>query len=186
MKLKYSMREARRKSEAKGLRRTGSIPAVLYSRGKESQHITISTAEFAAILRNVQPGRLSTTVIELAAEKGSPLKAILKDIQYHPTTYDVMHLDFELLLDDSEINVRVPIELVGAADCVGVKLGGVLRIVIRGLRVRCLPKNIPEAFFFDVRNLAARESRRLNELEIPDEVKPLDDLNQVAVIIAKR
>jgi large subunit ribosomal protein L25 len=186
MKLNYIMREARKKSESNKLRREGSIPAVLYSQGQDSKHIAVSKSEFSALLRTVQTGRLSTTAIELQNAESGAMTAILKDIQYHPTTYDVLHLDFELMRDDAEINVKVPIELVGAADCVGVKLGGVLRPVKRGLRVRCLPKDIPAAFFMDVRSMALRQSRRLKELEIPKGVKPLDDLNDVAVIIAKR
>jgi len=186
MKLNYTVREACSKGESNRLRIAGSIPAVLYSKSTDAKHIAVGKSEFEAHLRSLQPGRLATTRFALHDGNGNPINAILKDIQYHPTTYNVLHLDFEVLHDDAEINVRVPIELVGTADCVGVKLGGVLRAVKRGLRVRCLPKDIPEAFYMDVRTLAARQSRRLKELDIPANVKPLDDLNEVAVIIAKR
>jgi len=111
---------------------------------------------------------------------------ILKEIQYEPTTYDVIHLDFIELFEDHKINVKVPIECVGAAECPGVKLGGVLRQVIRSFPVSCLPKDMPEVFQMDVRTMGMRDSRRLSDLEIPETVRPLVDLHEVAVAIVKR
>jgi len=186
MKLSYLNRSSGKKSTSKNLRRTGSIPAVIYSRGQDSKHVAISTAEFSALLRNLQPGRLATTVIELQDEDGKSFQAVLKEIQYHPTTYDVNHLDFESLVEENHVKIKVPIECTGVADCVGVKLGGVLRQVKRFLRVSCLPKDIPACFQLDVRTLGNRESRRLKELTIPEGITPLEDLNEVAVVIAKR
>lgn len=186
MKLKYQKRNAERKSENKQLRRDGAIPAVLYARGQDSKNISIESAEYASFLRDVQPGRLSTTIVELIGEDNVALKAVFKDIQYHPTTYDVLHLDFEALNDSHEVNINVPIECTSVAECVGVKLGGVLRMVVRKTRVRCLPENIPTVFQIDVKTLGVRESRRLKDIQWPENVRPLDDLNQVAAIIAKR
>ncbi len=186
MKLQMSKRETLKKSETKKLRREGSIPAALYVRGKPTDAIVISSAEFGALLRNVQPGRLSTTVFSLVDHKGHERRAILKEIQYEPTTYNVRHLDFEELFDDVKVNVKVPIECTGVVDCAGVKLGGVLRQVIRHLKVACLPKDIPSTFKVDVRNLQIAESKRLSDLEIPQTVRPIANLKEVAVVIAKR
>lgn len=186
MNLNYVKRSAEKKSESKRIRREGKIPSIIYTRGKESEKITIDSNEFGAQLRKVQPGRLCTTVFELKAEKGKARRAILKDIQYEPTTYNVIHLDFEELIEDMPVNVKVPIECTGIVDCIGVKLGGVLRQVIRHLRVRCLPKDIPNAFQIDVKTMGARDARRLKDIEIPETLRPLADLNEVAVVIAKR
>ncbi len=185
MKLSYSKRNAARKSESKQIRREGSIPAVLYSRGGVAETIVVGNNEFMALLRQVLPGRLSTTVFSLNSD-GKGKRAILKEIQYNPTTYDVIHLDFEELFDDHKINVKIPIECVGAAECPGVKLCGVLRQVIRSFPVSCLPKDMPEAFQMDVRTMGMRDSRRLSDLEIPETLRPLVDLNEVAVAIVKR
>jgi large subunit ribosomal protein L25 len=186
MKLKISPRTGDKKSEAKRLRREGNIPACIYGRGKSSETISVPSNEFASLLRQVEPGRLSTTVFELEQDKEKGRKVIIKDIQYEPTNYAVVHLDFEELIEGAKINVKVPIECVGVVDCVGVKLGGVLRQVIRNIRVRCLTQDLPTFFQVDVRNLAHGEVKRLKDLEIPDTVRPLADLNEVAVIIAKR
>ena len=186
MKLNVEKRAGDKKSESKRLRREGNIPAVVYVRGKESETITVNGVEFTALLRNVVPGRLSTTVFELAEGKSKSRKAILKDIQYNPVNYNVIHLDFEDLVEDAKISVNVPIELVGTVDCVGVKLGGFIRQVIRHLRVRCLPKDLPHYFQLDVKNLGLWEAKRLADLELPQTIRPLADLNEVAVTIAKR
>lgn len=186
MKLKLFKRDAVSKSEAKRLRREGKIPAVVYKHGSAGESIAIESSEFSAFLRKIQPGRLSTSVFNLVTEDGKSSRAIVKDIQYNPVNYNVIHLDFEELADDMKVNIKVPIEFTGVVDCVGVKLGGVLRQVIRQLRVRCLPKDIPEVFQLDVANLGQRESRRLSDLQIPNTVRPLADLKEVVVLIAKR
>ena len=119
-------------------------------------------------------------------DKNKERRVILKDITYNPINYQVIHLDFEELHKDVKINMKVPIEMTGVVDCIGVKLGGVLRQVIRHVKVRCLPKDIPECFFLDVKNLDLRQSRRLEQLEIPETVKPIANMKEVAVLIAKR
>ncbi len=67
----------------------------MYGQGKEGEAITVNGVEFNALLRKVQPGRLSTTAFELHEEKATTRRGILKDIHYNPTNYDVIHLDFE-------------------------------------------------------------------------------------------
>lgn len=186
MKLNYRSRTSGRKSDSKRLRCQGVIPAIVYSRGQHSISIAITASEYEALVRNVKPGRLSNQVFTLVDEKGHEKRAILKEIQYEPTTYQIQHLDFEELLKNHKVNIKIPIEWIGAADCVGVKLGGVLRAVIRSLRVSCLPEDIPEVFEINVREMGPRDSKRLKELDIPSTVRPLVDLNEVAVVIAKR
>jgi large subunit ribosomal protein L25 len=186
MKLIVSKRTHNKKSEAKVLRREGDIPAVIYSKGKVGETIFIKGREFQKHLTNVKRGYLPTTVFTLVDEEGKERKAIIKDIQYHVTTYNILHLDFVELHDDVMVNIKVPIEYLGAAECVGVKLGGVLRQVIRHLKVRCLPKDMPSSFFVEVQNLNMTETKRLRDIDIPEGVRPMVNLDEVAVIIAKR
>lgn len=187
MKLTMKKRSASKKGELTQIRREGNIPAVVYSRGNPGENVAVNGAEYGSIVRKLKAGCLSTTVFTLNGEDGKEIRAILKDIQYHPTTYDVWHLDFEELFDDVTVNVKIPIQCVGVVDCVGIKLGGVLRQVIRTLEVNCLPKDIPATGFeLDIRDLAMRQTKRLSAIEIPAGVRPLADLNEVAVVIAKR
>lgn len=186
MKLQTTPRAANKKSEVNRLRREGYIPAVLYVKGKEGETIAVKKDEFDAFLRHVKSGHLPTTVFQLTDSKGHARRALIKDIQYDITTYNVTHLDFEELLDDQKVNVKIPIECIGAAESSGVKLGGVLRQVIRHVRVRCFPKDLPQYFELDVKELGLRGSKRLGDLDIPKNVRPLADLNEVVAVIVKR
>lgn len=186
MKLQTLQRSGNKKSEVKKLRNEGFIPAVLYVREKAGETLAIKTAEFNAFLRGVKSGHLPTTTFTLVDDKGNERRALVKDIQYNIITYEVIHLDFEELLDEHKVNVKVPIECIGMADCPGIKLGGVLRQVIRHARVRCLPKDMPTYFELDVRDLNLKQSKRLGDITIPETVRPLADLNEVVAVIVKR
>jgi len=185
MKLGFQERSNAQKREAKRLRRGGKVPAVLYSDGKEGRSIAVDSTEFQTALRQVKKGHLATTVFELS-DNGKAHRAIVKDIQYHPTTYAVLHLDFEELHSDVYVNVKVPIECTGVVDCQGIKLGGVLRQVIRALKIRCLPKDMPASFPVNIADMGIKDSLRLKDLDLPANVRPLADLNEVAVAIVKR
>lgn len=186
MKLQTKPRSAVKKSETNRLRREGFIPAVLYGKGKEGETFTVQSSEFAALLRQVRSGHLPTTTFKLVDEKGKERKAVIKDIQYNITTYDVIHLDFEELLADTKISIKVPIECVGADGCPGVKLGGVLRQVIRHMKVSCLPKDMPTYFTLDVKDLGMGQSKRLSDIQLPNTLRPLSNLSEVAAVIVKR
>lgn len=186
MKLQTVKRTADSKSEVKKLRREGYIPAVLYMKEKNGDMIAVNANELSAHLRSVKPGHLPTTIFTLVDEKGGERRVVIKDIQYAVTTYAVTHLDFEELVPDQKINVKIPIECTGMVDCVGIKLGGVLRQVIRHVRVRCLPKDLPSYFELDIRELGLKQSKRLKDLQIPKTVRPLVDLNEVVAVIVKR
>lgn len=185
MKLQMSKRLSAKKGEIKALRREGNIPSILYSQNRSAEQIVVNAAEFAASLRQIIPGRLSTTVFTLGDGK-SEVKALVKDIQYHPTTYQVLHMDFVELSDASAVSVKVPVECVGVGECSGIKLGGFLRQVIRYVKVECLPKAIPAKFEVDVKDLGMRQSRRVSDIVMPQGVRPLAKLDEVVVVIAKR
>lgn len=185
MKLSVTQRAATKKSDATKLRREGRVPGVLYGLDLQNQNVSFALDEIQAILRNMQPGVLPTTIFEL--QDGSKThKALLKEIQYHPATYAILHADFALIAEDRPVTVSVPIQVTGLADCVGVKLGGFLRQVIRNLKVRCLPKRIPRQFAVDVSKLNITESLTLASLDIPSDVRPLAKLSEVVVVIGKR
>lgn len=185
MKLTATVRASTKKSDTKQIRREGKIPAILYSAGHPNQQLILDAAEFNAILRQMKTGHLGTTVFNLHLD-GKTKRAIIKDIQYQLTTYSVSHMDFEELFEDVPINVKVPIQCTGVADCAGIKLGGFLRQVIRHVKVECLPKHIPAEFHVDVRDLGIKQSRTLSDIKIPQGVKPLAKMDEVVVVVSKR
>lgn len=185
MKLTVTSRTGVKKSDVKQIRRAGNIPGVIYAPGKTPEMITVNGSEYGALIRKVKPGQLSTTVFTLVVDS-KQRKAILKEVQYEITRYEVSHLDFEELKDDVPVKIKVPIAITGAVDCVGVKLGGALRQVARFIEVECLPKHIPTEFVVDVKDLGIAQVRRLEDMNIPDKVRPLVGKDEVVVVVAKQ
>lgn len=185
MKLTYFSRTVGKKGEINRLRREGCVPAVVYGQNQPVQPIYVKQNDVDAILRNMKPGMLATVQFELYDGQKTH-KALVKEIQYHRTSYAVEHIDFMLLSDKVPVSVCVPIQLLGAADSVGVKLGGFVRQAIRSIKVSCLPKDIPLELTLDVREMQIAQSKRLSDLVIPAGVKPMAKMNEVAVVIAKK
>ncbi|MGL4539878.1 MAG: 50S ribosomal protein L25 [Candidatus Rhabdochlamydia sp.] len=196
MKLIVKPRFSQKKSDVKQIRSVGDIPAVIYSLKKEPANLTVSGEEFGTALRQMQPGYLPTTIFTLS-NGTNECRAIVKEIQYHVTTYQVLHIDFEELIDDVAVTTKVPVNCTGTMDCVGVKLGGVVRQVMRHVKVKCQPKHLPKEFNVDVKSSSIGESLRVKDLkqrvkdsedlqEISSDVTVLAKDNDVVVVIAKR
>jgi large subunit ribosomal protein L25 len=185
MKLAVKPRLSEKKKDVKDIRREGNIPAIIYFSKGQPEKLIVDGTEFKTILRGMKPGQLPTTVFTISDGKRDR-KAIIKDIQYHLTTYVVSHIDFEELVDDVPVNVKVPVNCVGVMDCMGIKLGGFLRQVARHVKVQFLPKDIPAEFSIDVRDLGIRQSKRMKDVKLPAGVRPLASLEEVLVVIAKR
>ena len=185
MKLAVSKRAGKTKSELTQLRYQGSIPAVVYSKDRSCDKVVVKRAEFEAVLRKLPKGYLPTTIFQLEID-GKIEKAIVKDIQYHPTTYHILHLDFLILDAKTSVDIKVPIHCIGQADCVGVKLGGFVRPVKRHVKVRCLPGNIPIDFKIDIKSLEIGQSKRVSDIEVDKEVRLLAKPKEILVVIAKR
>lgn len=185
MKLSIFERKAEKKSDTKKVRREEKIPAILYGLNQAPRMISLKTSEMQSVLRSLQPQLLATTVFELL-EGEKTHRVLVKDIQYHPTSYAVEHIDFMLLSEEVPITVNVPVQIHGAMECIGVKAGGFIRHVIRSLKVRCLPRDLPKEFILNVQNLDLAGVLRLSDVVIPEGVKPLAKMNEVAVVIAKK
>ncbi len=185
MKLAVYKRTKEKKSELAKIRQGGDIPAVLCTAKGESQTVFVKGREFEAFLRSIRPGHLSTQIIEISLE-GKKFQGLIKEVQYHRTSYKVEHIDFYLLQEERPVVLNVPIELEGAADCLGVKKGGMVRQIVRRMKVRCLPKDIPFNFKLDVSGLDMGESKRLLDITLPSSIKPLAKLKEVLVTVVKR
>lgn len=176
----------REKKDTKKLRRLNNVPAVLYARGKESENIYLDQAELNKSLATVKPGDLSTSIFTLKNEKEA-IKAIVKDIQYFVTTYRIAHIDFMRLDDKTKIAINVPIKFIGMSECNGIKQGGNFRQVIRTMRVKCFPKDLPKEFVVEVSQMELGQVKRLSDIDLPKGVESVSKrLNEVIVAITKR
>lgn len=140
-----SKRESVGKKATKAVRNAGKVPCVLYGGGKPLHFV----AEEAAFKSLVYTADVHTVSLEL--EGGDKFNAVLQDIQFHPVSDKILHVDFYQIFDDKEITMQIPIHTKGVAR--GVKNGGVLRYNLRRLKVKGLPGKLPEFIEADVTNL---------------------------------
>jgi len=185
MKLNVYERPGEKKSDLTRMRYMKDIPAVVYRPRQSSEKILIKGEEFATIIRNLKKGHLPTTIFEMNLW-GKQYRTAIKEIQYHPTTYDILHLDFQVLEDKIPINIKVPVIFSGITECVGVKLGGFVRQIIYHVKVRCLPKDIPANFVLNVSKLSIGELLRINDIDKSDAIQLLVPQKEIVVVIAKR
>lgn len=140
-----SQRESVGKVATKALRNAGKIPCVVYG-GDNPIHFS---AEELAFKDLVYTPDVHTVVIAL--ENGDKINAILQDIQFHPVSDRILHVDFYQIFDDKEITMEIPVRTVGNSR--GVRNGGVLRVPNRKLRVKALPANLPDFIEADITEL---------------------------------
>ena len=140
--IKGSERESVGKVATKALRNAGAVPCVLYG-GDQPVHFSADERAFKTL---VYTPNAHTVVIEV--EGGKSYNAVLQDIQVHPVSDKILHLDFYQLFDNKEVTMEVPVRIVGTSP--GVLLGGVLRLNQRKLKVKALPANLPDFLDADI------------------------------------
>ena len=130
-----SERESVGKKATKAVRDAGMVPCVIYG-GNQPVHFVADERAFKDL---VYTPNAHTVVVEL---NGTSYNVIMQDIQFHPVSDKILHIDFFQLSDDKEIIMEVPVKITGTSP--GVLLGGVLRLNQRRLKVKALPKNLPD------------------------------------------
>jgi large subunit ribosomal protein L25 len=143
--IKGSKRESVGKVATKALRNAGKVPCVLYG-GEQALHFSADELSFKKL---VYTPNVYTATIEL--ESGEKFNAILQDIQFHPVSDKILHIDFYQLFSDKEVTMDIPVKLVGSAP--GVIAGGSLRFPNRTLKVKGLPDNLPDFISADISKL---------------------------------
>ncbi|MCL4156062.1 UNVERIFIED_CONTAM: hypothetical protein GTU68_039971 [Idotea baltica] len=152
-----SQRESVGKKATKALRNAGQVPCVLYG-GDNPVHFSATEIAFSKL---VYTPNAHTVMIEL--DNGDKFNAVLQDIQFHPVTDRILHIDFYQLFEDKEIALNIPVNLIG--NSVGVKNGGVLRKNNRKLRVKALPANLPDLIEIDITPLKIGDKVSVGDLD---------------------
>ena len=153
------------------LRRDGRVPAVVYGMGQEPVTVSVDTTDLRGAL-NTEAGL--NVLITLDVDGGRQL-SIIKDLQRHPVRRDVLHVDFLRIDPDSEVEVDVPLVLVGDAKKV-TQASGMVDQVMHRVALRAKPSDIPAEVTADVTDLEVGSSLRVGDIELPAGVTPADDL----------
>ncbi len=169
------------KNDARRVRRSGKIPAVLYGAGKDVASLSVDPRQVLRILHSASG---HNTIFELSLNGGERTKAMIVDWQFEPIKGKLLHIDLKRIAMDQKLTVMVPIVLKGEA--AGVKQqGGILEQVLREIEIECLPGNIPALIEADVTELVFGKVLRVADLPHSDKFKVLTDENQsVAHIIS--
>lgn len=156
------------KSFNRNLRRSGSIPGVVYGGKDLPKKISILEKE---IVKAVQVPGFATQVLKISLS-GKNVDVVVKEIQRHPITSRVMHADFMRVDPDSKITLIVPIRTINDDTCVGVKVnGGQVNHLINDIEIICLASNLPEYLEIDVQEMDIGDSVSLSEINLPDGVE---------------
>ena len=143
--IKGSERESVGKKSTKALRNAGKVPCVIYG-GDQPVHFEADEFAFKNL---VYTPNAYTAVIDLG-DKGT-FKAVMQDIQFHPVTDAILHVDFYQLFEDKPVTMRIPVRLEGNSP--GVRNGGRLLFRRRKLTIKALPENLPDFFNVDISKL---------------------------------
>jgi len=163
------VRSSRGKNEAKRLRVSGRIPAVIYGAFKDPCAVSVNPKDITRILRS-KTGHNSIFDVEVANIEKTPV--IVAEEQYHPIKGTLMHIDLKRIDLTRKLKVSVPVHVVGEAK--GVKQqGGVLDVVTRTIEIECIPDDIPDQFDIDVTELMIGNNIRVSELPVKEGVRIL-------------
>ncbi len=161
------------KKEAKSLRAAGKVPCVVYG-GETILHFAASEVAFNNL---VYTPNVYTVAIDI---EGNTVNALIKDIQFHPVTDRIIHVDFIELTAGKEVNTEIPVIITGNA--IGVRNGGKLRKTLRKLSVRSTPENLPDAITLDITDMKIGEKIYVRDID-SDNFDILTSGNAVVVAV---
>ena len=164
IKLNAEIRKVAGKGAARAVRKNKNIPAVIYGEKKEPVSVELNGHEFEMLLG--QPS-LRTKLFEITVA-GNKEDAMLMDIQYHPVSDKVVHVDFKRINVKEPVHVVVPVEVINSDISKGIKLGGVLNFAVRKVALVGLVSDMPEKITIDLSNVTIGDTIHGSDLVLPN------------------
>ncbi len=177
IEIKAGKRKETGKKATRQLRKEGYVPCVMYG-GNGNIHFTAEEKAFKKLVYTPK-----AFLVDLFID-GEEHKAVMQEISFHPVTDRILHIDFMEIFDDKKVSINIPVHIVG--DSVGIKAGGKLALKRRTLRVRALPKDLPDYLEVDITELNIGQSLKVRDLHY-DNLEILDPGQaMVAGVISSR
>jgi len=168
------LREDEGKGASRRLRRGGRVPAIIYGAGRPPRMLAF---DHNKVLKQLENESFFSSILNIKVGDKSQA-AILKDVQRHPAKPQILHMDFQRVVEDQEIRMNVPLHFIGENIAPGVKMsGGKVSHLMTDVEVVCLPKHLPEFLEVDVSELGLDEMLYLSDIKVPEGVT-LTDLVQ--------
>lgn len=168
--------------QVKKLRTAGRVPAVVYGAKTAPQSLELNTKEIEDLIKHSVS---ENVLVDLTVKDDQRAKrlALVQEVQHHPLNGKVLHVDFHEVSETEKVTIMVPVETAGEA--VGVKTGGgVLEHVLFKLKVRALPKDLPEQIVVDVTNLEVGKTIHLGDIKPPEGVEIIGDPKVSVISVA--
>jgi len=173
-------REERGKGAARRLRRTGKVPGIFYGPKSTAMPIAVDRKDFSAHVANLEGSHLIR--FESAAADLQKRVALVREVQHHPVTGGILHVDFYEVDLTQRLQVTVPLHFVGRAKGV-VAEGGILQPILREMQVECLPTDIPQFIEVDVTPLDIHDVIHLADVPMPPNVTAVVETNEAVVTV---
>jgi len=177
--LNVETRDGQGKGPARRLRQKGKIPGVFYGPKSQATPLAVDNKEFTSHVSNLEGShliRFQSSAADLAQKV-----ALVREVQVHPVSGSVLHVDFYEVDLTQRLQVTVPLHFVGKA--IGLAEGGILQPIIREIEVECLPSDIPQFIEVDVSALAIHDAIHLADLKLPESVTPVFETNEAVVSV---
>ena len=173
-RLNVDIRKENGTSAARRTRLQNKVPGVVYHSGAEGVPLSVDKNSLKKALKTGQ------MIFEINVEDKDQF-VLVKEIQYHPVTDDIIHIDFQKVREDEKISLDVAVRSVG--DSQGVKLGGILVQMLNSVSVKCKPSEIPEFLEIDVTEMEMNSNLFVKDITLPDDVEMLtsEDIAVVSV-----
>jgi len=157
------LREDNGKGASRRLRHAGKIPAIIYGAGKDAKSVSLGSNLVEHALENED---IFNTVLTVEGA-GTKEECVIKDLQRHPATNLVSHIDFQRVGKTSVVIKRVPLEFTGQSKSPGVKSGGMMTFMQQIIEIKCQAKDLPTKIIVDVSGMDSGQSFRLSDLDLP-------------------
>jgi large subunit ribosomal protein L25 len=177
--LNVETRNGQGKGPARRLRQSGKIPGVFYGPKSTATPLAVDGKEFTSHVTNLEGShliRFQSPAADLAQKV-----ALVREVQVHPVSGRVLHVDFYEVDLTQRLQVTVPLHFVGRAK--GIADGGILQPIIREIEVECLPTDIPQFIEVDVSALAIHDAIHLADVQLPPNVTPAFENNEAVVSV---
>ena len=174
-------RERVGKGAARSVRREGLVPCIIYGAKKDPVPITIDPR---VITKEYWAGHFGTRLWEIDVE-GTKERVLPRDLQKHPITDFIEHVDFMRVSEKTIVNVNIPVSFTNEDKCPGLKKGGVLNVVRYDIEVACRADSIPESIEVDMSGFELGDSVHISHVKLPGDAKPtIDDRDFTVATIA--
>lgn len=179
LSLKAEIRHTTGKGPAKQMRSGGVVPGVIYGAGIEPTSLVFEEHDLKLFLQ--KSGEHG--IIQLSVGNRPPVMTVLSEVQHHPVTDAILHIDFKQIPQNKPLEIKVPIEFVG--DAPGVIAGGMFMPRLHELDIRTLPNNVPDVIQIDISHLDFDHVLHVKDLTLPEGIEVIHEPTQTVATVIK-